>query len=1253
MDENKNIEYLETCITGFKKYLPKRIVEKILTNPYNVRVESERRFVTILFGDVSGFTALSERLDPEDVIKVINKYFSKMCRIVDKYGGDIDKFVGDAVIVVFGAPVAHEDDPERAIRAALEMQKAMATIEPVYAKGEYVKVTMHIGINTGEVVALNMGVDDRMEYTVMGDNVNLTARLEAVATSGEIIIPDRTYKYVKDIFDVDVLDPVMVKGKKEPIQIYRVKGVKDTIKTEDSYSFIGRDDVLLKPIQLIDKFLEHEPFSLAYTGESGYGKTKFSQYIADKADRKNINLYDIAGKSFYAASPLMPIKEFVSGLLKFSDDAPADVIKEKINNTLIEGERNGLYLLFDLNQEQVEEQEFVRQVSSSLEALLLNRCAKGFHLIFLSDLHFYDRLSEIIIKRVYDRLRQNKNISFALSSRERIDFKSIDLIYLEKFDESMTAKLITDRLHGKDADSMMIKEVHEKSKGNPYYAVELLKFLIDGKFLEERDGKFFIAKSDKAIVPDSLKSVFLEQMDKLSEKEKLFLQYSSVLGEEFRKSDSADLLKFSAKDVDDNIKSLSLKGYISFIDNERYAFSSELFYESVYNSLTKGKRGALHDAIALYMENKSAVLSEGSVRAIARHFELSGNIHKAPVYLEKAALFDRKYFSYRQAVEKYEKAIKFYSDKKDFVSLANTVFRIAAIYLAVGNMKNGLEILDVHSSTLTGSKENECQYFFFRGILFDRSGDIKNAEEEYNKALNIAVETGNKSMIAKIYNSFGIMNSNAGKFAEALNYFNKALDISIKQNNMQDISSQYINIGKIYGMMNDFNNALKYYGLAYDLQTSEDDKKGLVLTLVNMGTIYDNMGNTVKAEEIYKKGLEKSIETSNDSEKARILNNLANIKFMTGRFEEALNEYNESAQVYESLDDKKGLAEVYANMAEIEVMFGEFIKAEPLFEKVLKLCDETGHNHLKLYANINYANNLSFLGYLEKAENILNNVIETSKKRNIPDFIALAENVLAKVCGLSSDLLREKEILQDSLKLAQEIKNPDIEFSVKSTFVKTLIEMNLLEEAQKTADEVYQYAKSSGNEMLLSDVMASLADIYQKNNDQERLAEIAAMSFELSEKTKSKLSLIRNIIVLARFYLFMSDESSCEEILKNGEETARLMGSLEHIIIINRIADALYEKTGNVQMRYNSLMKCVNAIEEYTSRAGEKNYIKLIEKRGFMNFYSHYINVMTELHDFAFIKEQLKNYDRKTVEKTLNNMLEKNLISKQAYTEII
>ena len=155
----------------------------------------------------------------------MNKYFKKMLYVVEKYGGDVDKFVGDAIMVVFGAPVAHKDDPERAVRAALEMQEAIETIDPILAKGEYIKVRMSIGVNTGEIVALNMGTDERMEYTVMGDNVNLSARLESVANATEVIISDRTHKYIKDIFEFETLEPVSVKGKKEPIQIYKVLSV--------------------------------------------------------------------------------------------------------------------------------------------------------------------------------------------------------------------------------------------------------------------------------------------------------------------------------------------------------------------------------------------------------------------------------------------------------------------------------------------------------------------------------------------------------------------------------------------------------------------------------------------------------------------------------------------------------------------------------------------------------------------------------------------------------------------------------------------------------------------------------------------------------------------------------------------------------------------------------------------------------------------------------------------------------------------
>lgn len=188
MPENK-----DKLVEALKRYFPERVFSKIERDPTKLKVEGERRWVAILFGDLSGFTALTEKLKgPEEIVTVINRYFSRMLEIVGKYGGDLDKLVGDAIMVLFGAPVAHRDDPLRAVSAALDMIKAVSELGSVDTPDGKVDINMSIGINTGEVVALNMGSDNRMEYTVMGDVVNTTSRLEGIANPGEVIISEST-----------------------------------------------------------------------------------------------------------------------------------------------------------------------------------------------------------------------------------------------------------------------------------------------------------------------------------------------------------------------------------------------------------------------------------------------------------------------------------------------------------------------------------------------------------------------------------------------------------------------------------------------------------------------------------------------------------------------------------------------------------------------------------------------------------------------------------------------------------------------------------------------------------------------------------------------------------------------------------------------------------------------------------------------------------------------------------------------------
>jgi len=216
----QRLDQVEKIVASIQRYLPKRVIDKILLNPDGVKVEGERRPVTVLFGDLSGFTAMSETMDPEQVVEVVNDYFDRMVEIASRYGGHIDKFMGDALMVLFGAPVVHEDDPLRACLAAIEMLEAMDR----FSQERKMTLAMSIGLNSGEVVALNVGSRERMEYTVIGDNVNLAARLEKVANARECVIGENTYKRVKGKIRLKKLKPVMVKGKSKPQNVYLILG---------------------------------------------------------------------------------------------------------------------------------------------------------------------------------------------------------------------------------------------------------------------------------------------------------------------------------------------------------------------------------------------------------------------------------------------------------------------------------------------------------------------------------------------------------------------------------------------------------------------------------------------------------------------------------------------------------------------------------------------------------------------------------------------------------------------------------------------------------------------------------------------------------------------------------------------------------------------------------------------------------------------------------------------------------------------
>ena len=220
----KGLQEREFIRQTFQKFVHKDVVNQLLENPDMIKVGGEKKKVTIIFTDIRGFTALSETLSPHDLIGLLNSYFAQLLPIIDKNGGVLDKFIGDAMMIVFGTPLAKEDDALRAVKTGLEIQAKVKELNLARERDGRDHITMGIGINTGNVIAGNVGSEDRMEYTVLGDAVNVAARLEGQSRTGDVIISDATYAEVKDkVVSVKSDEKVFLKGKSEAVNIYVVE----------------------------------------------------------------------------------------------------------------------------------------------------------------------------------------------------------------------------------------------------------------------------------------------------------------------------------------------------------------------------------------------------------------------------------------------------------------------------------------------------------------------------------------------------------------------------------------------------------------------------------------------------------------------------------------------------------------------------------------------------------------------------------------------------------------------------------------------------------------------------------------------------------------------------------------------------------------------------------------------------------------------------------------------------------------------
>jgi class 3 adenylate cyclase/tetratricopeptide (TPR) repeat protein len=705
-------------------------------------LEGERKLVTVMFADISGYTALMERLDPEAVQELVNACFNHLVPVIEKYDGIVVRFIGDEIMATFGAPVTHENDAERALRAALEMMDELA----IFNADRNINIGMHIGINTGLVIAGGIGSEGQQQYGVTGDAVNLAARLRDASERGEIFVGLDTHRLVAPLFEFERLEPMRVKGKSESVHVYRLIRVKAQpgqvrgLETRGIHSpLIGRDIQLSIMNEQFQRLLEGKGGILVIIGEAGVGKSRLMADARQRASNMPVQWLEGRTLSFGKAISYWPFQEILwafAGITKEDSESSAwGKLEASLSNLFDEDMPQVLpylasLLSLDVRSEYAERVKYLdgeamgRQVFIGMRRFV-ERLARSKPLVLIfEDLHWMDASSAALVEHLIPLVERVPLLICGLS-RPRLDSPSVRLqkvahqdfagcyneMILDPLSNVDSAQLVANLLAIDDLPQSLRAMIVEKAEGNPFFLEEIIRSLIDsGAVVHDPATRRWraTAQARAVTIPDTVQGVIMARIDRLDEEVKTVLQNASVVGRSFIYRVLRALQEAGAG-LDDHLVELQEMELIrekQRIPELEYIFKHALAQEATYESILMARRRELHAHVAETIEMLFAERQEEFYGLLAYHYARAEIWNKAQSYLMKAgdqagrvAADGEALAHYRQAMEAYERAFGDAWEPLERASLERKIgealYRQGDHSRAMEHIQHGLEILGV------------------------------------------------------------------------------------------------------------------------------------------------------------------------------------------------------------------------------------------------------------------------------------------------------------------------------------------------------------------------------------------------------------------------------------------------------------------------------------------------------------------------------------------------------------------------------
>jgi len=1005
------------------------------TSTLDIPIQGDRRQVTIIFADISGFTALNDAAktaaDVEQVVKLINMLLSELSEVIYEYDGYIDKYVGDEIMALFGAPVAHENDPELALRAALAMMERLQKFNENPPIPLPAPLGIHMGINTGTVIACMVGTGRKSSYTVMCDAVNVASRLEAASERGQIMVNEDTYNLTNRLFVFEECEPITVKGKSEPLNVYLLKGARDLSQTQRGLTgmeapLIGREHEMEQLLNYYQKLYSRQGSAVAVVGDAGLGKSRLIAELMKQVNReereeegkpKSLWLFGrgLSYRQSFANRLFVDILYSYLGLPENSDHNYVKVKLEAMGEELFGKRKNEVipYLAtllgvkwdntstdLPLNDPQLLQQRIFLAMGEWVEVL----AAKQPLVVVFEDLHWADPSSVALIDYLFSLTvytpiliicvsRIERNTSFwKIKTQSAQDHANIAELTLWPLTNEECRQVIK---HLLKIDSMPAALEHlllSRAEGNPLFLEEVLRSLIEEGAIEHKDGHWEVTRAVTDIdIPNTLQGVLTARIDRLDERVRRILQIAAVIGRVFPRFILAPIVNEPDDVLEKALEQLEIADLIEVKTREpepEYIFKHILTYETAYQSMLHQQRQMIHKQIGDHMSRQYWLLGEEYAPIVAEHYYKSETWDRALRYYHRAVVAAIQSFANEKAVEYCTRALE-----------------VADI---IGPAADSATVLAVYES---------------RAKMLTRLGEPQQAMADYEAMLIKAREVNDDAAQMRALNGNGALQASHHNFTLASEYFQKALAVARR-------------IG---------------------------DGQGIADTLNQLGNFYYNMGELEFATTCYRESRDLSKEANNELYRIAAEDGLAKIMLEQGEIMASLDRYQEEIiPVCRRLGYRGSLMSSLYSVLMAQVFTANYAQADETAQELLELHKKFGDFYRIPLIKYYHALGQLYQGYLGEAYQNLTQGLEMAQEQEQKSSQALGLAWLGYyylILGKPQEGLQQAE---QSVQLAHELGSPLYEMKAQAILGTAYRHLNRLDEAIKGLEEVHTGAHDMG-----------------------------------------------------------------------------------------------------------------------------------------------------------------------------------------------